>query len=622
MDDGVATNFDGGNLAAGKHLSARTDEAPKRSTGKPTGRPTGRSRNLGQLHDLDRTLHALEGHLTGSLSPTIISLALADWLLHLTNAPGKRLDLWLKACDIHFATLTDGSRRLLAADEPESTGSTPEPEPGPIPDRRFADSAWQQPPFDLVHQNYLRWEDWWQAATTGINGVKASHERVVGFLTRQCLDACSPANHLVSNPEVLNTTMASRGTNLLRGLSNLAEDLHGAQNRSAGEAPAKVPHYQVGRDLAVTPGKVVFRNDQMELIQYTPTTAEVRAEPILMIPAWIMKYYILDLTPQNSLVRHLVAEGFTVFMISWRNPGPAERHWGMDDYRAGGISAALDAIATIRPGASVHACGYCLGGTLLAIEAARLAREGDRRLASMTLLAAQTDFTEAGDIKVFTSEDQVAFLDDIMWQRGYLDGAEMAGAFKLLRANDLIWTRFVRQYLLGEREVGTDLTAWNADSTRLPHRMHAEYLQRLFVRNELAQGHYLVDRRPVVLSDIRVPIFAVGTETDHIAPWRSVYKIRLLSRAEVTFVLTKGGHNAGIVSEPGHKGRHYRMASDGPADPFVDPDTWLDQAQHFEGSWWPAWTNWLRRQCPRKPIAAPAPGKGLCAAPGTYVLQT
>ncbi|MBK8157693.1 MAG: poly-beta-hydroxybutyrate polymerase N-terminal domain-containing protein [Rhodospirillaceae bacterium] len=225
MDDGVATNINGGKLAARKNQSASIEEAPNRS------------RDPGDLHDLDRMLHALEGHLTGSLSPTIISLALADWLLHLTNAPGKRLDLWLKACEIQAAALEDGGRHLLRA-------ASDEPAPSK-PDRRFVDSAWQQPPFDLLHQNYLRWEDWWQAATTGINGVKTSHERVVGFLTRQCLDAWSPANHLVSNPEVLNTTMASRGTNLLRGLSNLAEDLHGAQNRSGGETTAKVPHYEI-----------------------------------------------------------------------------------------------------------------------------------------------------------------------------------------------------------------------------------------------------------------------------------------------------------------------------------------------------------------------------------------
>jgi polyhydroxyalkanoate synthase len=561
--------------------------------------------------DLDRLLHAMEGHLTKSLSPTTISLALADWLLHLGNAPGKRLDLWLRACEIGLAATNESGRQIFSFGT-----SRAEPE---MADRRFRAPSWDQPPFNFLRSNFLHWEEWWQDAATGITGVKASHERVVGFLIRQALDACSPANHLASNPELLRTTVERRGSNLLQGFSNLIDDLNQAQQPTA--ARSTIGEFKIGRDLAATPGKVVFRNALMELIQYAPTTASVIAEPILLIPAWIMKYYILDLSPYNSLVRHLVSAGFTVFMISWRNPGPTERHWGMEDYRVNGVGAALDAIAEIVPGQAVHGCGYCLGGTLLAIETARLARERDPRLATLTLLAAQTDFTEPGEIKVFTSEDQVAFLDDIMWQRGYLDGAEMAGAFQLLRSNDLIWSRFVHQYLLGEKEVGTDLTAWNADLTRLPHRMHAEYLRRLFVKNELAQGHFLVEGRPVALSDVRLPLFAVGTETDHIAPWRSVYKIRLLSRSEVTFVLTKGGHNAGIVSEPGHSKRHFRIATDGPLDPFVDPDSWVSETALHEGSWWPAWTEWLRRHSDRDQVPARALETGLADAPGMYVME-
>jgi polyhydroxyalkanoate synthase len=380
----------------------------------------------------------------------------------------------------------------------------------------------------------------------------------------------------------------------------------------------------VGETVATTPGKVVCRTRLAEVIQYAPAGNRVRPEPIVIVPAWIMKYYILDLSPANSLVRHLTQQGFTVFMISWKNPGSEDRDVGFDDYRTEGVLPAIEAATTITGSAKVHAVGYCLGGTLLAIAAATMARERDDRLASLTFFAAEADFTEAGELKLFINESQVAFLEDLMWERGYLDARQMAGAFQLLRSNDLIWSRVVHDYLMGDRSNQIDIMAWNADATRMPYRMHSEYLRSLFLNNDLAENRFKVEGRPIAVHDIRAPIFAVATEQDHVAPWRSVFKLHLLADAELTFVLTNGGHNAGILSEPGHPHRHFRMATRAHDAPYVDPDTWMAATPPRQGSWWPAWTQWLAQRSGQM-TAPPELGRSgtrfapLGDAPGDYV---
>jgi len=384
----------------------------------------------------------------------------------------------------------------------------------------------------------------------------------------------------------------------------------------------------LGRDLAATPGKIVMRNELIELIQYSPTTETVYAEPILIVPAWIMKYYILDLSPANSLVKYLVSQGHTVFIVSWKNPSESDRNLGMDDYLRLGIRASVDAVARIAADHKIHAVGYCIGGTLLSIGAAVLAAEGDQRLASVTLLAAQEDFSEPGELSVFISPSQIDMLEAVMHRTGVLTSEQMGGAFVLLRSRDLLWTPAVNTYVRGKRESQNDLMAWNADGTRMPYRMHAEYLRELYLNNALASGEFRAEGRRVDLANIRLPMFVVGTETDHVAPWRSVYKARALTRSpDYTFLLTSGGHNAGIVSGPVHPRRRHRVRSWQNATDTLPPDEWLATTAPSAGSWWPVWEQWLTAHSNADRIAPPplgSAGAGLSPitdAPGDYVRQ-
>jgi polyhydroxyalkanoate synthase len=564
---------------------------------------------------VDRGVHAGLARLTLGLSPAALALAYMDWATHLAFSPGKQAQLMGKAIR-KWARL--GNYAVSCCAHAGRGAGCIEPLPQ---DRRFAAEEWQGWPYNMVQQSFLLQQQWWHNATTGVDGVMRQHENVVDFAARQVLDMFSPSNFLTTNPVVQRRTVETGGHNLAQGFRNFLEDW---ERLVRNRPPVGTENFKVGRELAVTPGKVVYRNQLIELIQYAPATEKVRPEPILIVPAWIMKYYILDLSPQNSLVRYLTQQGFTVFMISWKNPTEEDLELGLDDYRKSGVMAALDVVGTIVPDEKVHAAGYCLGGTLLSIVAAAMARDGDERLKTISLFAAQQDFEEAGELTLFINESQVHFLEDLMWHQGYLDSTQMAGAFQLLRSQDLIWSRVVRDYLMGERTPTIDLMAWNADATRMPYRMHSEYLRHLFLHNDLAEGRLRVAGQPVALTDIRAPIFAVGTERDHVAPWRSVFKVHLLTDTDVTFLLTTGGHNAGILSEPGRSGRSYRVLTKSAQDRYVDPESWQALAKSREGSWWPEWATWLVARS-GAPVPPPTIGSAIITpledAPGKYVLQ-
>ena len=591
--------------APGRPASFGKDAAPIAATGRATAEGSDRS---APWDELDQLYHAMQGRLTQGASPLALWQATLDWATHFANAPFRRFGLMSDAAL--------GSLRLLGAWSGESIL---QPAPG---DQRFNDPKWRTPPFAGLQQTHLFLEELTERATCGLKGVNPENQRMVNFAARQWLDAISPSNAPWSNPEIIAATRASGGENLATGVRRAVEDLGASLSGSNATGPAEL---LVGNELAATPGSVVFRNDLFELIQYTPTTETVYPEPILIVSAWIMKYYILDLTPNTSLIKYLVDNGFTVFCISWRNPDETFRNVGLDDYLERGFFAALTAVSDISGAAKTHVCGYCLGGTLASIGASAMARDGDERLASLTLFTTQIDFSDAGELQLFTTEAQVAFLEDLMANQGYLDGKQMGGAFQHLRSRDLIWSRMVKRYWLGEDEHPSELLTWNADVTRMPARMHSEYLRRFFLRNDLAEGRYQVCGRPISFADIRAPLFLVATEADHVAPWRSVHKAHFLNGGEITFVLAKGGHNAGVVSEPEHPRRHFRIRTRLAGSRYVGPAEWLEAADLRDGSWWPSWAAWLdvRSSAPMPaPAALGAPSQGYPAlepAPGAYV---
>jgi polyhydroxyalkanoate synthase len=567
---------------------------------------------------IDTQYRARLAKATSGLSPALYATAMTDWLSHLAISPGKQLSL-----------AKSGVKRVVGIGElvlNSLTGRKKDnPFTAPRGDNRFAAEEWQKGPFNVAAQTFLAMREWAMEVASDIPGQDPKHEAFVKFVMGQTVDALAPSNIPLMNPTVLKTTVKERGANLGRGAKFLLSD---GINKVLGRSYTNpdLENFRVGETLAVTPGKVVFRNELIELIQYTATTKTVEKEPVLIVPPWIMKYYILDLSPENSLVKYLVDRGKTVFMISWTNPGSEFRDYGIEEYLENGILAAMDAVQKVVKTSKINLAGYCAGGSLAIIAAAYLAREKDNRINSLTTFTAQSDFSEPGEIKVFLNESELAFMKDMMAKDGYLDKSYFAKSFSALNPNALTWGPMIQRYYLGQEPGLFDIMAWNTDLTRVPAKLHYECMKSMFVRNEIAEDKFEIKGKTLHLSQMKMPLFFVATTTDHVAPWQSVYKIhKLAPYADLCFCLTTGGHNAGIVCGPDNPKRAYRLSQRQAGDPFRHPDNYLKEEVELSGSWWPAWSNWISSQSSGECAARKPGGIGkdkleiLCDAPGEYV---
>jgi polyhydroxyalkanoate synthase len=548
----------------------------------------------------------------GMGDPLNIGGAFLEMAARMMADPARLVQAQMSLWSDYLSLWQSATRRFLG--EESAPVIAPEAE-----DRRFKDSAWNENVvFDFIKQSYLLTARWMQSNVRHVEGLDDKTAKKVDFYTRQFVDAMAPSNFVMTNPEVLRTTVESGGENLLKGLNHLLDDLE----RGHGKLSIKMTDFEafkIGRNIAVTPGKVVFQNDLLQLIQYEPTTKEVWKRPLLVIPPWINKYYILDLREKNSFVRWAVDQGITVFMVSWVNPDEHLANKSFEDYMFEAPLAALDAMEAATGERDANVIGYCLGGTLLASTLSYMAAKGDQRFVSATYFAAMVDFAETGEISVFIDEEQLHALEERMSKHGYLDGRAMATTFNMLRANDLIWSFVVNNYLLGKDPFPFDLLYWNSDSTRMPAAMHSFYLRKMYQENKLREpGGITLAGVPIDLRKIKTPTFIQASREDHIAPWRSAYQGTQLYAGPVKFVLAASGHIAGVVNPPdAHKYSHWTNAQL-PAT----AEAWFKGAEQHPGSWWPVWHEWLEPFTNGK-VPARVPGDGklkvIEAAPGSYV---
>jgi len=512
-----------------------------------------------------------------------------------------------------YAEIWDAASKRLAGQEAEPV-VTPAKD-----DRRFKDAAWsEQALFDTIKQTYLLTSNWMQGTFRDVEGLDDKTREKVEFYTRQYVDALSPTNFAATNPKVLEKTIESGGENLLTGLDHLLGDLESGQGQlriSMTDTDA----FQLGENVATTPGKVVFQNDLMQLIQYASATEKVFKRPLLIVPPWINKFYILDLQPKNSFIKWAVDQGHTVFVISWVNPDENHADKRFDDYMLEGPLAALDVALDITGADKLNLIGYCIGGTLSACALAYMAETDDDRVASATFFTTMVDFAEPGELGVFIDEEQLDRLEEHMAEKGYLDGGHMSQVFNMMRDNDLIWSFVINNYLMGREPMAFDLLYWNADSTRMPAMMHALYLREMYLNNKLVEpGGISLNGVPIDLTKIDLPVYIIATKDDHIAPWKSTYRATQLYTGKTRFVLSASGHIAGVVNPPA-AGKYCHWTSASLPD---DPDAWFDAAKQTDGSWWPDWQKWVSKSAAGQ-VKARQPGgkrhKPLEDAPGSYV---
>lgn len=547
----------------------------------------------------------------GNNDPLNLGQTFIDFLSQAVRDPGHFASANFKLWQDYLGLWQHSVRRMLG----EDVQPVIEPAAG---DKRFKDKDWSENQvFDFIKQTYLLTARWLQTSMSDVKGLDEATRKRVDFYTKQFADALSPSNFLLTNPEVLRTTFETNGENLVKGLNNLLRDLERGKGQLA-ITQTDMEYFEVGRNLALTPGKVVFQNDLMQLIQYEPTTEQQYKRPLVIFPPWINKYYILDLGDKNSFVKWATARGYTVFVASWVNPDERLAQKTFEDYMREGIFAALDAIEQATGEKEVNAIGYCIGGTLLSATLAYMAAKGDNRIKSATFFAAQADFSEAGDLKVFVDDAQLASMEETMKASGgYLDGSKMATTFNMLRSNDLIWSFVVNNYLLGRDPMRFDLLYWNSDTTRMPIQMQLFYLRECYRDNSLAKGKMVLAGEKLNLSKVKIPIFLQSSREDHIAPYRSVYKSTKLFKGPITFMMAGSGHIAGVINHPDAKKYQYWTNEKLPAT----VEEWIAGATETSGSWWPYWDKWLSKQSGEM-VPARVPGdhklEVIEAAPGTY----
>jgi polyhydroxyalkanoate synthase subunit PhaC len=548
--------------------------------------------------------------LGGLSDPAGIGRAFLDLTAKMITDPTliarTQLDLWID----HMKLWQRTTERLF--DLP----AKPEPLPGGT-DRRFQHPAWTESVlFDYIKQSYVISAEAIFSAVNRVDDLDPKTAHKVDFYTRQFVDAMSPSNFLATNPEVLQATIETGGENLLKGLANLLDDLERGRGRLT-VTMADPRAFRLGENVAATPGKVIFQNELMQLIQYAPSTVEVKRRPLLIVPPWINKFYVLDLRPENSFIRWVVDRGHTVFVISWVNPDERLAHKHFEDYMLEGPLAALEVIEAAAGEREVNVIGYCLGGTLLAATLGYLTAQNDDRIRTATYLVTLVDFTDVGDMAVFIDEEQLAVLEKRMLRRGYLEAHEMATAFNLLRANDLIWSFVISNYLLGKQPIPFDLLSWNADATRMPAAMHSFYLRNMYHENRLAvPGGINLLGVPIDLRRVETPAFILSTREDHIAPWQSTYAATQIYNGPIKFVLADSGHIAGIISPPGSRYGHWQNTSlpNTPAE-------WFETATFVKTSWWPTWEQWIAHHSGGMVKARQPDGRlqPIEDAPGSYV---